>query len=114
MPINGASPSRLIVTACDAVPPALVAWQLNEVPFVSCVTVLVAQPDWAVIGDSGSLTCQLTVTLARYQPLSPSVPATENVMMGGVESTAGVLSLHAPNVLAANCQRLDEPRCRER
>jgi hypothetical protein len=85
--IVGAVASRLIVTDCELVPPALVAEHVNVWPLVSAETVALEQPELDVTVDSGSLTVQLTVTLLVYQPLFPSVPETFGVMTGGVEST---------------------------
>jgi hypothetical protein len=74
----GAVASRLIVTDCELVPPALVAVQVRVVPAVSVLIVVVLQPLVEVIADSGSVTVQLTVTLLTYQPLLPRVPECVN------------------------------------
>ena len=82
----GAVTSRLMVTDCVLVPPALVAEHVNVVPAVSIVTLLDPQPVLDVIVDSGSATVHETPTLLVYQPLLPSVPLTVGVMTGEVLS----------------------------
>jgi hypothetical protein len=78
----------LTVTDWLFVPPPLVAEHVKVTPEVSVVTLLVPQPDWEVIVESGSVTVQVTVTLLLYQPLFPRVPLTFGVITGGVESDA--------------------------
>ena len=80
---TGAVASRLTVTDLLAVPPVLVAEQLNVTPVVSTVTKEAEQPVWVVIAESGSLTLQATLTSLVYQPLAPSVP----VMVGAMTQT---------------------------
>jgi hypothetical protein len=84
--IVGTVASRLIVTDCELVPPALVAEQVNVVALVSDVIVVVPQPVCDETVESGSVTVQLTVTSLVYQPLFPSVPVTLGVITGGVVS----------------------------
>ena len=54
-------------------------------PGVSALSVTVSQPD----DDISPSTCQLTVTLLRYQPFSPSVPEIVTVICGGVATALG-------------------------
>src|SRR5437879_3762813 len=68
--------SILIVTEAEVDKPTpFVAVQVNVTPGVSADKVAGAQPEEAVIPDSGSVTLHVTVTLLRYQPLLPCVPA---------------------------------------
>src|SRR5512147_1326115 len=76
----------MIVTDCEAVPPALVAVQVSVVPVVSVVMLVVPQPEVLEMVDSLSTTLQLTLTLLVYQPFVPSVPVTVGVITGGVVS----------------------------
>jgi hypothetical protein len=69
--IEGAVASRLMVTDCELVPPALVALQVKVWPAVSVLTVVGPQPLEDVIDDSGSFTVQLMYTSLTYQPLLP-------------------------------------------
>jgi hypothetical protein len=85
---SGGVASRLSVTGWLALPPALVAEQVNVVPGVLAAIVVGSQPVLFVTADSGSVTLQLTVTSLVYQSLLPCVPATVGVMAGGVESCA--------------------------
>jgi len=80
----------MIVTDCVAMPPALVAEQVRRRPLVSVMTELGSQPVVAEIGDSGSLSDQLTRTSLLYQRLLTSEPAIDGVMTGGVVSGGGV------------------------
>jgi hypothetical protein len=83
----GAVASRLIVTDCDAVPPALVALQVSVVPAVSAVIVMGPQPLVLVTVLSGSVTVQDKSTSLTYQPLLvPAVPVITGVITGGVPS----------------------------
>src|SRR5215216_2155255 len=82
----GAVASRLIVTDCELVPPALVAVQVRVVPAVSALIVVEPQPLLEEIADSLSVTDQETVTSLVYQPLLPCVPTTLGVITGGVLS----------------------------
>ncbi len=84
--------ARLIVTDCVAVPPPLVAVQVNVVPAVSAVTLLAAHGA-DVIADSLSVTVQATETLPVYQPSAPRLPVTTEVMTGGVVSTPCVQTI---------------------
>jgi hypothetical protein len=86
--IVGAVASRLIVTDSVAVPPALVAVQVNVTSVVSAVTVFVASQagEFDVMADCGSLTENVTVASLVYHPLLPSVPLTFDVINGGVVS----------------------------
>ena len=86
--IVGGVASRLIVIVRSGdVPPSLVAEQENVTPamLVSLVTSASAQP-LEEIADSGSVSCHDTWTSPVYHPLSPSVPVTTGVTVGGVES----------------------------
>ena len=80
----GGVASRLTVTDPDPWPPAEVAVQAYAVPAESTERVDGSQPVRAVIGDSLSVTAQLTETFERYQPLLPSVPFTVGVTTGAV------------------------------
>ena len=86
--IVGGVASRLIVTDRVAVPPRLVAVQVNVTPDVSEVTLVVPQPVEELTADSASITDQLTPTLLVYQPPFPSVPVTVGVIVGGVPSSS--------------------------
>src|SRR5207302_8239386 len=79
--------SRLMTTLLDAVPPALIAWQVSVSPAVSLETVVGRHPAVAVIADSASATVQLALALPKYQPLLPSTPLTLEPITGGVLST---------------------------
>src|SRR5688572_3752799 len=72
--IDGAVASRLMVTDCELVPPALVAEHVNVMPVVSVVRVVKPQPVDELIEDSGSSTVHNRFTLLVYQSLFPSVP----------------------------------------
>ena len=85
----GAVTSRLMVTDCSFVPPALVAEQVRVAPVVSEVIVVGPQSLVFVTVDSASVTVQLTSTSLTYQPLLPSVPLTFGVITGGVVSDGG-------------------------
>jgi hypothetical protein len=74
----------LIVTVSLLVPPVLLAEQVNVTPAVSLVMRWSVQPSAFVMYDSSSLTLQCTITSLVYQPLLPSVPVIEGVMMGAV------------------------------
>jgi hypothetical protein len=87
----GAVASRLTVTDCELLPPALVAEQVKMAPAVSLVTELLPHPVCDVIVDWASVTVQLTDTLLVYQPFVPSVPLTVGVITGGVVSAATVV-----------------------
>ena len=65
----GAVLSSLILTLGLLVPPSLVALHVTHVPGVSVVNVCVWQPTVLKMIDSGSTTCQLSVTLPLYQPV---------------------------------------------
>ena len=93
--IVGGVASRLIVTDCELVPPALVAVQVKVVPAVSVLIVVELHPVLDVMLDSGSVTLQVTVTSLVYQPFVPKVPETLGVMTGGVVSV-GTLITTAP------------------
>jgi hypothetical protein len=82
---TGGVASRLIVTDCVDVPPALVALQVMVMLAVSVLIVVVLQPVLEGV-DSASVTLQLTMTLLVYQPFVPSVPVTVGVIIGGVLS----------------------------
>jgi len=72
----GGVASRLRVTDWFAMPPLEATLQLNVTPAVSAVTAASSQPSmW--VSESGSLTCQVSCTLLRYQPLLPRVPEME-------------------------------------
>ena len=58
--------------------------QVYAVPAESTDSVDGSQPSRRVIGDSLSVTVQLTETSERYQPLLPSVPFTVGVTTGAV------------------------------
>ena len=81
--------STLMLTLCEAVPPALVATQVKVTPGVSVVTLCVLQPTVMEIADSSSTTLQDTLTLLVYHPLLPRVPVMFGVMTGGVLSIGG-------------------------
>jgi hypothetical protein len=83
---TGPVASRLIVMLFEAVPPALVAWQVKVIPVVSVATVWELQPVCMMTVDSLSITDQLTLTVLAYQPLLPNVPLIVGVMTGGVVS----------------------------
>jgi len=74
--IVGGVASRFNVTDCVEDPPALAAEQVNVTLEVSALTVPALHPDVEAMGDSGSTTVHVTVTLLTYQPLFPSVPLT--------------------------------------
>ena len=79
--------SILMVTGTDAVSPTpFVAEQVRVTPAVSVVNVVEVHPEDDAIPDSGSVTFQETVTVLRYHPLFPKVPAIAGVMTGGVVS----------------------------
>ncbi len=80
----GGVASRFTVTDPDPSPPAEVAVQTNAVPPESADRVDGSQPTREVIGDSVSVTVQLTETSERYQPLLPSVPVTVGATTGAV------------------------------
>ncbi len=80
----GGVASRFTVTDPDPWPPAEVAVQANAVPAESADSVDGSQPTREVIGDSVSVTVQLTETSERYQPLLPSVPVTVGATTGAV------------------------------
>src|SRR5438552_18281603 len=84
----GGDTSRLTGTDRLAGPPSLVALQVNVVPAVSEVRVVVAHPVVEVTGVSASLTVQLTVASLTYHPFVPTVPVTVTPMTGGVVSTS--------------------------
>jgi hypothetical protein len=84
----GAVASRLIVTACCAVPPALAASQVNVTPAVSVVMVAGPQPLVFETVDPSSVTVQVSETSLVYQPLLPTAPVTVGVITGGVASGA--------------------------
>ncbi len=88
--IVGAVASRLIVTDCELVPPALLAVQIRVTPPVSESIVVSTQPSSIVTSDSGSVTVHSTETLLTYQPLLPSVPLMVYEISGGVVSGTGV------------------------
>lgn len=94
--IVGAVASRLMVTDCEFVPPALVALQMRVRPAVSELMVVDSHPVVEVIVDSGSDTVQLTVTSLTYQPLLPSVPLTLGVITGGVVSVRAKFAVIVP------------------
>ena len=88
----GAVASRLIVTDCEALPPALVASHVTVVPLVSLVIAVGSHPlVCSVAGDSASATVQVTVTSLRYQPFSPGVPVTPGAIAGGDRSSISVI-----------------------
>jgi hypothetical protein len=78
--------SRLTVTDCAVVPPALVALQVKVVPAVSVDTAAGAQPVVNEIVESESLIDHDTVTSLVYQPFVPSVPVTVGVTLGPLSS----------------------------
>ena len=83
---TGVVASRLMVMLLEAVPPALVAWQVNVRPAVSVDTVWGPQPICVVTLDSLSTTDHVRLTVLLYQPLLPEVPLTVGVRTGGVVS----------------------------
>jgi hypothetical protein len=87
----GAVASRLIVTDCEALPPALLAEHVSVVPDVSALIVVGSQPLLDTISDSASATAQLTATSLVYQPFWPSVPDTAGAISGGVLSLAPLI-----------------------
>ena len=89
--IVGLVASRLTVTDCEFVPPALVAEQAYVVPDESTDNVVVPHPVDEEIVDSASETDHDTVTLDVYQPLLPTVPDTFGVTRGGVVSVTTVI-----------------------
>src|SRR5882757_7375574 len=82
--IVGAVASRLMVTDSEAVPPSLVAEQVNGVPTagVSELIIVGSQPVFVEIADSASTTPHVTLTSLVYQPFAPRVPVTVGVMTG--------------------------------
>ena len=98
----GAVASRLIVTDCDDVPPALVAEHVKVVPAVSALTVVGSQPDADEIAVSLSTTPHVTVTSLTYQPLLPSVPVTFGVMTGGLASEGAAAMLKLTVIVAGD------------
>src|SRR3954447_18278857 len=78
----GGTVSRLRVIDLLAVPPDDVAVHVSVWPFVSAMIVVGSQPSLESIGDSASVTLQLTDTSERYQPLL-AVPATFGLTTGG-------------------------------
>src|SRR5688500_17405793 len=86
----GAVLSSLIVTFSLALPPTLLALQVNVAPAVSVDRVTVLQPLLEPIAESASLTFQPTVTSPTYQPSSPSVPLITGSITGGVSSVSMV------------------------
>jgi hypothetical protein len=89
--IVGLVASRLTVTDCVFVPPALVAAQSYVVPDESVDSVVVPHPVDEAIVDSVSETDHDTITLDVYQPLPPTVPDTFGVTRGGVVSATTVI-----------------------
>ncbi len=85
---DGGVASRLIVTDCSVVPPALVAEHVKVTPVVSVVTDWSSHPVFEVIGPSSSLTVQVSATTPRYHPFRPEGPVAVRfgVMTGPVES----------------------------
>src|ERR1041385_1710746 len=74
--ISGAVASRLKLTDCVAVPPALVAEHVSVMLAPSAATVDASQPVDDEIALCASATIQLPFTLLVYQPLPPSAPVT--------------------------------------
>jgi hypothetical protein len=105
--IFGGIVSRFTVMELEAVPPALVAVQVNVTPVVSELTAAEPQPDDDWIGDSPSTTFQATATLLTYQPLLPAVPVMIGVMMGGVLSTGErSVTMRLLSTVKTNCCRV--------
>ena len=83
-------------TGTVVVPPALVALQV--IVSETSPGLVVTQPDGFEIGDSGSVSLQLTVTGPVYQPFAPS--GTGGVIVG--VTTGGVVSRACTRALSAS------------
>ena len=90
-PTTGGVVSRLIVTDCDAEPPAPVAEHVNVCPVVSVLTVAGPQPLVDVTGATLSTTDHVRETVLTYQPLFPRVPETCGVITGAAVSNVAVM-----------------------
>jgi hypothetical protein len=92
---------RMVIDCVDVSPALFVAEQVEVVPDVSAVSIVVAQPLCDTIGDSPSVTDRLTVTSPLCQPA-----ALAGVLIGAVIS-GGVTSATVAPVIEAQLQPFD-------
>jgi hypothetical protein len=86
---------------------------VRVVPSVSLVSVLGSQPLEELIPVE-SETFQETLTFDRYQPLSPALPETSSVIVGGaielLRAAAGASATAAPTMPSMRMRPLKLPR----
>ena len=95
----------------------LVAEQVRLVPLdgVSLVRVVGSQPWVLMIGrPASSVTVQFTVTLLRYQPLSPAVPNNFGVITGAATALGASTSTASPTTASSTARLTAPPACARR